>query len=397
MDTQRLYLGPSHELYHYGIKGQRWGVRRFQNQDGTLTAKGKKRYSEGEASSAPTKSKHRQKLEAKYMARGMSKEDAEYEANRQIKTEKIIAGIAGVTVAAAATYVIAKNVRERSDHIIKSGSQFQRIAENSSINTDHAFYTTANSKDKIKYAGTYAKTIQDNQLHKAQFNSLYKAPGVHKITLNADSDIKVVSRKKAADLFTDLYKNDPDFRENFKKSNQTMLNSGNIGKAHEVFAKANERLTDRQLKKQGYDAFNMGLVNHDKYGSAVADKFYSKLKSMGYDAIDDINDRKYSGYRAKQPVIIFNNKGKISLESSKKMSYPEILASSKKSARMIATPELVSTGLAYVGSFAAMTSAMKAVDVYQIRKYKSQHPNSKLSDKEILKIITDQSTQNSKR
>lgn len=34
----------SNELYHHGIKGQRWGVRRYQNQDGTLTAAGKKRY-----------------------------------------------------------------------------------------------------------------------------------------------------------------------------------------------------------------------------------------------------------------------------------------------------------------------------------------------------------------
>ena len=34
----------SEELYHYGIKGQKWGVRRFQNEDGTLTAAGKKRY-----------------------------------------------------------------------------------------------------------------------------------------------------------------------------------------------------------------------------------------------------------------------------------------------------------------------------------------------------------------
>lgn len=32
------------ELYHYGIKGQRWGVRRFQNPDGTLTKAGKKHY-----------------------------------------------------------------------------------------------------------------------------------------------------------------------------------------------------------------------------------------------------------------------------------------------------------------------------------------------------------------
>ena len=33
-----------HALYHWGIKGQKWGVRRYQNPDGTLTAEGKARY-----------------------------------------------------------------------------------------------------------------------------------------------------------------------------------------------------------------------------------------------------------------------------------------------------------------------------------------------------------------
>lgn len=31
-------------LVHHGIKGQKWGVRRYQNEDGTLTAEGRKRY-----------------------------------------------------------------------------------------------------------------------------------------------------------------------------------------------------------------------------------------------------------------------------------------------------------------------------------------------------------------
>lgn len=32
------------ELYHHGILGQKWGIRRFQNLDGTLTEEGKLRY-----------------------------------------------------------------------------------------------------------------------------------------------------------------------------------------------------------------------------------------------------------------------------------------------------------------------------------------------------------------
>lgn len=35
-------------LAHHGIKGQRWGFRRFQNKDGTLTAAGRKRYDESD-------------------------------------------------------------------------------------------------------------------------------------------------------------------------------------------------------------------------------------------------------------------------------------------------------------------------------------------------------------
>ena len=34
-------------LMHHGIKGQKWGLRRFQNADGTLTPDGKKRYGSG--------------------------------------------------------------------------------------------------------------------------------------------------------------------------------------------------------------------------------------------------------------------------------------------------------------------------------------------------------------
>lgn len=34
----------NNELQHWGIKGMKWGVRRYENKDGTLTPAGKKRY-----------------------------------------------------------------------------------------------------------------------------------------------------------------------------------------------------------------------------------------------------------------------------------------------------------------------------------------------------------------
>lgn len=41
MDWKQKYYG---ELFHHGKKGQKWGVRRYQNEDGSLTEAGKKRY-----------------------------------------------------------------------------------------------------------------------------------------------------------------------------------------------------------------------------------------------------------------------------------------------------------------------------------------------------------------
>lgn len=40
-----MWIIYSNELRHHGIKGQKWGVRRFQNYDGTYTVAGKSRYS----------------------------------------------------------------------------------------------------------------------------------------------------------------------------------------------------------------------------------------------------------------------------------------------------------------------------------------------------------------
>ena len=40
----------SQDITHHGIKGQKWGVRRFQNPDGSLTEAGKRRYTNPDGS-----------------------------------------------------------------------------------------------------------------------------------------------------------------------------------------------------------------------------------------------------------------------------------------------------------------------------------------------------------
>lgn len=54
------YYVYSDELYHHGIKGQKWGVRRYQNEDGSVTSAGAKRYYGGNEAVKTAKSNYKQ-------------------------------------------------------------------------------------------------------------------------------------------------------------------------------------------------------------------------------------------------------------------------------------------------------------------------------------------------
>lgn len=76
----------SDELYHHGIRGQRWGVRRYQNEDGSVTAAGAKRYYED-----PTKARQHfdfQKVTSKIKSTAESAKDKISEAYKKKRTGK---------------------------------------------------------------------------------------------------------------------------------------------------------------------------------------------------------------------------------------------------------------------------------------------------------------------
>lgn len=74
------------ELWHHGIKGQKWGIRRFQNPDGSLTEAGRKRYETGNVApqiafdKSPINRKYERKFDKEYGKGAFKKEiDSENE------------------------------------------------------------------------------------------------------------------------------------------------------------------------------------------------------------------------------------------------------------------------------------------------------------------------------
>lgn len=65
------------ELYHHGVKGMHWGVRRYQNEDGSLTAAGRRRYNRQE-----TRRVQQERRDQLNSRRTMSDEDLRKNINR---------------------------------------------------------------------------------------------------------------------------------------------------------------------------------------------------------------------------------------------------------------------------------------------------------------------------
>ena len=431
----------TNELQHHGIKGQKWGVRRFQNKDGSLTPAGRKRYDDGDGRRTESvtidgqtfkvygrnnkqyadkvakkakgmgaevsreskvkekktktykipekKSLHRLKLEEKYMKNGMTREEAEQAAAKRIRTEKFVAAAAVVTVASAVAY--AKYKGYTSDKVFKADTEFQRIMKlspNAEIRKDNRQYLAINKMDKIKYKGILGNTLNSNAAKEHRVESWVNKDAIrdriYDVTVKNKGDINVASRKRSEDAFVKLFKEDSEFRNSLRERAKEVNDEMGLLKPFGKRLGGDSKLSDRDIRKKAYDYFNVLLVDTDERSVKNANKFYDSLRKQGMNAIIDVNDKKYSGYNTKAPIITFGGDFNY---SKRVMSDKEIADNHKKAMVAVVAPSVLKVGSFYAGVYAAKPVINKELMNRKIQNYKQEHLDTELTDEQIEEIL----------
>lgn len=256
------------ELYHHGIKGQRWGVRRYQNADGSLTPYGKKRIS-----------KIHKKYGSAYAMRHISG-----------KTDRI--KTAGVEVG-------------KQYDVIKKGTTLGRFSssEKEAIDSKRK-YAFVTDDDRYEYL-MWAKTG----------NLGFKAGNFYEYKLTAKKDLKVAKGEDIVNFLLDRYSDyipKETIRDynTFKEVQQMApgLGIGNItNKKDQEFYKnaVKGRMAVNRI-------VNSALCKENDLSSTVMDHF----KKLGYDAVVDAEDTSVTKLGGMDyPVILLDPKSSIKLKS----------------------------------------------------------------------------------
>lgn len=144
------------DLMHHGIKGQKWGQRRFQNEDGTWTAAGKERYGD-DGSTGGNRGSFGGR--ANSAANTKNTPEAKARAEKLKKAAKIGAAIAGTALVAYGAYKLnkvlndntSKHYKELADHYYDRWGQHTIAAEGYALGGKRPEYgLVSNTSEKFE-------------------------------------------------------------------------------------------------------------------------------------------------------------------------------------------------------------------------------------------------------
>ena len=120
-----------------------------------------------------------------------------------------------------------------------------------------------------------------------------------------------------------------------------------------------------------YKAFNLSLVNHNQQEIAAQNRFYGELKTKGYNALLDYNDKEYSSYHAKRPMIVFDTDS-VKLQAVTETNPKIVNKRYKKYNTEGIIKEIPANTIGLIDKFGSMT-------VSQCQKYMDKRMNDYLS------------------
>ena len=320
-------------LEHYGVKGMKWG-KRLRSAVESVKQAPKNIYNN-----------HVENIKYSYRKKGFSEAEVEAKTKKRLRNEKIALAVAGTALAA---YAANKGVNYVQDEYLgrtfKKGTSLYTVGTQDKMDYGRHFYA-AKGKDVTKYARLYAYQLKEA-------NGV--TPGLIKTRL--DKTAKVAGNAKAREEFYKLYNQDPVFKSN----------------VHDI-----QNLYGKAKKMGRYESFNTYAPYVGVGDKSINPwlKYTERMSKKGFAGIQDVNDKKFSGYYSNNPMIFFNVKGHqegiktLTPDSNKAVGVVRD-ALAKKSAEATLPFAVVGAAGAVARSYIKNRNVIKSDTNYQ-RKYKN--------------------------